>query len=128
MPDLSLPERDYHSPGDFSDTSLDSVKWRLKDFSFVEFHPGMMPQTFDEVVAVPAFSFVHVDVDIYPAVLECCNWFWPRLCPGGVIVFDDYGFYPYRYAARAAVDDFFSDLEEDPLIVLPTGQAVAIKP
>jgi len=128
MPDLSIPERDYHSPGDFSDTSLDYVRRRLQPFPFVKFHPGKMPDTFNQVAAVPAFSFVHVDVDIYPSVFECCKWFWPRLCPGGVIVFDDYGFYPYRYAARAAVDDFFSSLGERPIIVLPTGQAVAIKP
>jgi hypothetical protein len=126
MPDTSVPERDYHSSGDFSDTSLNRVQRRLQGFPFLAFHPGLMPQTFDEVAAVPTYSFVHVDVDIYPSVLECCKWFWPRLCPGGMIVFDDYGFYPYRYAARVAVDEFFASSVES-LIVLPTGQAVAIK-
>jgi hypothetical protein len=126
MPNVSVPRRDYHFPGDFSDTSLDLVKRRLKDFHFVMFHPGIMPATFDEVRTVRSYSFVHVDVDIYPSVLECCRWFWPRLSPGGVMVFDDYGFYPYRHAARAAVDEFCVSLWERP-IALPTGQAVLLK-
>jgi O-methyltransferase len=126
MPNSSVPERDYHSPGDFSDTSLSFVQHRLKNFPFVIFHAGIMPQTFNEVASIQQYSFVHIDVDIFPSVFECCQWFWPRLSHGGALVFDDYGFYPYRYAARAAVDQFFSERKEKPL-VLPTGQAVVMK-
>lgn len=126
MPETSLPQRDYHSPGDFSDTSLSRVSKRLHQYSFCDFHPGFMPDTFAEVADVTQYSFVHVDVDIYPSALVCCQWFWPRMVPGGMMIFDDYGFYPYRYAAKAAVDDFFAKCVEKP-IVLPTGQAVVIK-
>ena len=126
MPASARAERDYHSPGQYSDTSLDRVKQRLKAFDFVEFHPGLMPDTFSELDPSHQFSFVHVDVDIYPSTMDCCTWLWPRISAGGVIVFDDYGFYPYRRAARAAVDQFFSQEKEQPLI-LPTGQALAIK-
>ena len=45
---------------------------------------------------------------------------------GGVILFDDYGFWSYRRAIRAAVDEFFATTEDKP-IVLPTAQAVVIK-
>ncbi|MCI0645018.1 MAG: TylF/MycF family methyltransferase [Chloroflexi bacterium] len=127
MPDTALPERDYHSPGDFSGTSLEFVRNRLRAYaSSCEFHPGFMPDTFSEVVNVPQYSFVHIDVDIYLSVLACCEWFWPRLVPGGVMVFDDYGFYSYRHAAKAGVDEFFADKIEQSL-VLPTGQALVIK-
>ncbi len=126
MPDLAVPERDYHAPGDFGDTSLDYVQKRLERFSFVRFHPGLMPDTFAEIEDIDYFSFVHVDVDIYPTALECCKWFWPRLTRGGVILFDDYGFWSYRHAIRAAVDDFFSSIRDKP-IILPTAQAVVIK-
>jgi predicted O-methyltransferase YrrM len=127
MPESSTPDRDYHSPGDFSDTSLAGVQERLKEHTDgVTFHPGFMPDTFSEVQDVSGYSFVHVDVDIYPSVKVCCEWFWPRLCRGGVMVFDDYGFYPYRHAARAAVDEFFANHSEKP-ITLPTGQAFVTK-
>ena len=122
-----MNDRDYHSPGEFSDTSLGLVQRRLENFPFVVVHAGTLPGTFDEVGDVCTYSFVHVDVDIFPSVLACCEWFWPRLCRGGVIIFNDYGIYPYRYAARAAVDEFFAGVVEGSLIILPTGQALAIK-
>jgi O-methyltransferase len=126
MPETSQPARDYHSAGEFSDTSLELVMKRLEDYGFVDTHPGFIPTTFEEVEDVPLFSLVHVDVDIYPSTIECCRWFWPRLCSGGVMIFDDYGFYPYRRAARAAVDEYFRDKSERP-IALPTGQGIVIK-
>lgn len=127
MPDLAIPERDVHSPGDFGDTSLEYVQNRLKTFEFIRFHPGLIPATFSEITDVQLFAFVHVDVDIYPTAFECCQWFWPRLSPGGVIIFDDYGFYSYRRAIKAAVDEYFSKIGLRP-IVLPTAQALVIKP
>lgn len=126
MPDIAIPERDVHGPGDFGDTSLDYVRARLQEFSFVEFHPGFIPDTFSEIEDVDCFAFVHVDVDIYPTALECCKWFWPRLTRGGVMLFDDYGFWSYKRAIRAAVDDFFASMRKN-LLILPTAQAVAIK-
>ena len=127
MPETSFPSRDYHSPGDFADTSIDIVKKRLNLYdSFCIFHVGVMPDTFSEVKDIKKFSFVHIDVDIFPSVQACCEFFYPRLSRGGVIVFDDYGFYPYRNSVRAAVDCYFSNKNDKPLI-LPIGQAVIIK-
>lgn len=83
MPVIAIPERDVHAPGDFGDTSLDYVRRRLQKFPFVEFHPGFIPETFAEIANIDCFSFVHVDVDIYPTALECCKWFWPRMTRGG---------------------------------------------
>jgi O-methyltransferase len=119
MPQTVLPRRDYHAPGDLADAQLENVKTRLSGFAFVRFHVGL---TFEEIQEVREFAFVHVD--IYPSVLDCCRWFWPRLRPGGVMLFDDYGFRAYRAAARRAVDEIFSAVEEAGLLILPTGQAV----
>ncbi|MFB3902793.1 MAG: TylF/MycF/NovP-related O-methyltransferase [Acidobacteriota bacterium] len=128
MPSLAVPERDYHSPGDFGDTSLEFVKGkRLAKFSsFCSFHQGVMPDTFTELPASQRFCFAHVDVDIYESVRVCFKFAWARLETGGVILFDDYGFYPYRHAARTAVDEF-CDSQNIVLVALPTGQAFATK-
>jgi O-methyltransferase len=127
MPSTAMNERDYHAPGEFSDTSLDLVQRRLERFPFVVFHPGVLPDTFAQVGDIGTYSFVHVDVDIFPSVLACCQWFWPRLCPGGVMMFNDYGIFPYRYAAKAAIDEFFAGVNDGSLIILPTGQALALR-
>jgi O-methyltransferase len=126
MPPTAKPLRDYHMPGDFGNTSVARVQRRLSVYDFVQFHVGFVPETFSDLDPASRFSFVHIDMDIYPSTHECCRWFWPRLSVGGVMVFDDYGFFPYRAAARAAVDEFFADEVEKP-IVLPTGQAVVLK-
>ncbi len=118
------PNLDYHREGDFSDNSLSAVRQRVGCDRFVEFHPGLIPETFSDLGS-KYIAFAHVDVDIYQSVLDCCEFIYPRLSPGGILVFDDYGF-PSCPGARAAVDSFFAAKPEVPL-VLPTGQAVVIK-
>ncbi|MEO2017429.1 MAG: TylF/MycF/NovP-related O-methyltransferase, partial [Fuerstiella sp.] len=34
----------------------------------------------------------HIDVDVYQSAKEVSEWVWDRLVPGGIIVYDDYGF------------------------------------
>ena len=126
MPATVDSRRDYHSPGDFSDTSVEFVRNRLRTYPYVDIHKGVIPDTFSEVDPSTVFSLVHIDVDIYEPTLASCEWFWPRLKPCGVMVFDDYGFFPYRRAERAAVDEFFATKSDQP-IPLPTGQAFVIK-
>jgi len=120
MPDTD-PERDVHRAGDFADTSLAAVQKRVGRKNLVVFHKGFIPDTFKGMEDVQ-IAFAHVDVDIYRSVWDCCAFIVPRLMRGGFIVFDDYGF-PTCPGARQAVDEFFSDRPEQPL-VLPTGQAV----
>ena len=71
------------------------------------------------------FSFAHVDVDIYDPALACCDYIYPRLVSGGVMMFDDYG-YPACRGERNAVDKFFAD-KSQPVIALPSGQGLVIK-
>ena len=54
---------------------------------------GIFPQSLEQVkVADHPFCFVHADADVYPSTKAICEFFYPRLSPGGVIVFDDYGY------------------------------------
>ncbi len=73
MPYFAKKSRDQHNPGDFGDTSLDDVKKLLYRFSMIKFYPGIIPDTFKDV-ANKQFSFVHIDVDIFPTMLECSKF------------------------------------------------------
>ena len=115
--------RDLHKAGDFSDTSFEAVRSLVRG-DFIHFHKGLIPATFSGLESA-RIAFAHVDVDIYSAVLECCDFIFPKLCVGGFMVFDDYGF-PSCPGARIAVDRFFLGRTAIPL-VLPTGQAVVFK-
>ena len=100
------------------------VESRIPDPSIVQFHQGVIPRTFEELDS-HSIAFAHIDVDLHAAVADCCRFIYPRIQNGGFMVFDDYGF-PNCPGARKAVDDFFVDKIEIPL-VLPTGQAVVFR-
>jgi O-methyltransferase len=122
MPETNAA-RDWHKPGDFKDTSIESVRSRVNGAG-VQFHKGLIPETFRGLES-SRIAFAHVDVDIYSAVRACCEFIFPRLSVGGIMVFDDYG-YRTCPGARAAVDEFFRGQLTVPL-VLPTGQAIVFK-
>ena len=115
------PEKDLHLNGDFNDTDLHSVQERIGRRDIVRYHAGFIPETFTGMED-SKIAFAHIDVDIYQSVLDCCDFIMARLVSGGFLVFDDYGFASCP-GAREAVDLFFKDRPEQPL-VLSTGQAV----
>jgi O-methyltransferase len=121
MPESADARLDRHRAGDFDDTSLEAVTRALSRWNDVELVPGFFPET-AKPAADRTFALAHVDVDIYQSVLDCCEFFYPRLSPGGAIVLDDYGQRSCP-GARKAVDEFFADKPEHPFY-LPTGQCV----
>ncbi|HTX99639.1 MAG TPA: methyltransferase domain-containing protein [Bacteroidota bacterium] len=123
MPETD-PDRDLHHKGDFADTSLEGVQRVVGTGEGVRYYPGFFPGTAGPIEPY-RFCFVHIDVDIYRSVLDSCDFFYPRMVKGGVMVFDDYGFESCP-GAKQAVDQFFSDKDERPWY-LPTGQCVVIK-
>jgi len=118
MPETD-PSKDLHKSGDFADTSLEAVRSYLADNANACCTAGMIPQSLD-VVQDRSFSFVHVDLDIYSSIRAACQFFYPRLERGGILLFDDYG-YPSCPGARTAVDEFFADKPEI-TVVMVTGQ------
>jgi O-methyltransferase len=112
------------SPGDFSRTSVEAVSALLKPYPMASLHPGFIPRTF-EGLPIGKIAWAHVDVDLHQSVQDCIDWIYPRLPPGGYMIFDDYGF-PSCSGARRAVDEAFAGKPEIPLC-LPTGQCVVVK-
>ena len=88
------------------------------------FHEGKVEDTL-RVSPIEKVSFVHIDLDIHSAIKAAAEYLWPMLPPGGVMVFDDYG-YPTCPGARKAVDDFFAETPEKPLL-LPLGSCFVRK-
>ena len=117
-------EFDIHHKGDFSDSNLEFVMSVVGEGADVHYHPGLIPETFLGLES-RHIAFMHVDLDIHDAVAASCAFAYPRLLPGGFMVFDDYGYHTCP-GARKAVDEFFRDKPECPL-ALPTGQALVFK-
>ncbi len=123
MPETNK-EKDLHQAGGFSDTSLSAVRKLVGQERIVHFHEGFIPDTFSGFENAN-IAFAHIDVDVYQSLKDCCEFIMPRLIKGGFVVIDDYGF-PSCPGARMAVDEFFKNRAEKPL-VLATGQAVVFK-
>lgn len=123
MPEVD-PTRDLHAPGDFADTNLASVTEYLAPRANVTLVPGLIPASL-KVARDQSFAFVHIDLDIYHAIKSACEFFYERMQPGGIMLFDDYG-YPSCPGARAAVEEFFAGKHESPLAIA-TGQAFVIR-
>ncbi len=104
-------ETDLHQVGEFADTSLVSVLLALTGLNNVVLLPGIFPDETGHVVALQSFCFVHLDADQYRSTADALRFFYPRLEPGGFIVFDDYGWRNCP-GVKTAVDEFFAERNE----------------
>ena len=125
LPQENRSHDNEYSQGTFAIESVESVKNLLSDFrNCTDFRKGWIPDTF-QGLDDRHYAFAHIDVDLYQSALDCCRYFYPRLVPGGVLIFDDYGF-PAARGEKDAVDEFFADKPESPITLL-TGQSLVIK-
>ena len=70
-----------------------SRHWPLRSaLTNVELLQGVFPDETADRIADSRFRLCHCDVDVYRSAKDVFDWVWPRLAPGGVVVFDDYGF------------------------------------
>ena len=105
--------------------ALNIVKDNLKEFKFIRYYKGWIPGRFNEVEGLK-FSFVHIDVDLYQPIRDSFEFFYPRLAPKGIMVFDDYGCIQFP-GAKKAVDECISNVKNIFFLPLPSGQAFLIK-
>jgi len=116
---------DYNKKRKLFECSEDIVKENLKEFNFIKYYKGWVPDRFEEVKD-KRFSFVHVDLDLYQPIIDSIKFFYPRLNTGGVMVFDDYGCATFP-GAKKAVDEALQELEDAFFLPLPSGQAFIYK-
>jgi O-methyltransferase len=84
----------YYHDGKHDDTSRATVEALVRRMGLqrVELLQGIFPD--DTAARIPAgpLRLAHIDVDVYQSASDVFDWAWPRLSPGGIAVFDDYGF------------------------------------
>lgn len=100
------------------------AKSLLGEFPFCQIVKGWLPQSLS-IAQGHCFRFVHIDVDLGQPTLDVLDFFYDRIVPGGMILFDDYGFISCP-GARTAVDQFFANRPE-PVLETTAGQAIVVK-
>jgi O-methyltransferase len=80
--------------GEHADASIAAVEQLAARLALnnIQILQGIFPDETGPRISDRLFSLVHIDVDVYDSARDVLNWAWPRLCVGGVIVYDDYGF------------------------------------
>jgi len=82
--------------GEHADTSCEAVGeliFNRMKLDNVEILQGIFPDQTGHRVEGMQFRFCHVDVDVYQSAKDIVEWIWDKMVPGGVMVYDDYGFY-----------------------------------
>lgn len=126
--DQSVPGRVAGDGGSFgagslADTSVERVWQLLKGVAGVGLqhediflHKGLIsgPESFSN--APEQIAILHIDLDFYEPYKVTLDTLYPRVSPGGLIIFDDYGHF---IGAKRAVDEFCQRTGEE--IYSPDG-------
>ena len=83
----------YYHDGKHDDASKETVEKLVADLGLhrVRCLQGIFPDDTAHEVVDDTFRLVHIDVDVYRSAFDVLEWVWPKLSPGGIVVFDDYG-------------------------------------
>jgi O-methyltransferase len=118
--DPANPDKDS-----FRDTSLDDVRKFVGASDKVIYCKGYFPDTTIYVPPETTFALVQLDCDLYQPTKAGCEFFYSRLSKGGLMIIHDY--YSGRWpGVTKAVDDFFGDKPESPVLIPDKSGSIAI--
>ncbi len=118
---------------EFADVSVEVVGSTFAHFPNTALHVGMFEDTLSSV-ADETFALVYIDCDLYEPALDCCEFFYPRIRPGGLLLLHDYcepgrdlpkGCTPPFLGIHKAVHQFFEG-KPDRIVPIPESMHVAI--
>lgn len=108
--------------------SLDDVRAGMEETGYpearVHFHPGLVERTIPSQ-APDRIAVLRLDTDWYESTRHELEHLYDRVPSGGVVIFDDYGFWE---GARQAIDEFF-DRHPARVLLAPMGSGrIVVKP
>lgn len=129
----------YSSSSDFADSPgfldfaneiyrteglYESVSNRFAGYTNFTVIKGFLPETLDQ--ACPQqIGYLNLDLNSVRAELAVLERLFDRVVAGGVIVFDDYGWWQYRN--QRPITDKFIAARGYEILELPTGQGLLVK-
>ena len=119
-------EGDEHTPlpGHKNETMYADVRARFADCPFVKVIKGSVPQSFSQGFP-EKIAFAHIDMNHPAPEAGALERVLPRLSRGGVVIFDDYGWFGYQ-AQKIALDPIIKS-NGFTILELPTGQGLLMK-
>lgn len=102
----------------------DEVKAKFTDYPFVTVTKGSVPETLDEAFPEGKIAFAHIDMNHPTPEAGALKRVLPKLSKGGIVLFDDYGWWGYSQQ-KMALDPIIAE-HGHKILELPTGQAILI--
>ena len=129
----------YSDPSDFPDNPqffdfanrtyrqeglYERVRDRFSCFSQFKVIKGFLPGTLDHE-CVEKIGYLHIDLNSPRAEVAVLERLFDRVVPGGIVVFDDYGWKLFR--VQKELEDSFMHARGYDILELPTGQGLVVK-
>lgn len=118
---FSVSNKQAYNEGTFS---FEEVRDRFAPFPNIEVIKGRVPEILAER-SPSRIAFLHVDLNNVAAEIAALEVLFERVTPGGVILFDDFGWAVSRAQYDAEVAWFAARGEQ--ILPLPTGQGLYVK-
>ena len=92
----------------------------------IEICQGLFAETFATMAPRKLkFAFAHIDANIYEGTKEACEFTFPNMSPGAIIVFDDYNGVT-DLGARLAIDRCFRQENRRPSALAVTSAFIKV--
>ena len=114
----------HDSPAFHEGGLYESVVGWFARFPNVRVVRGIVPDSFAQA-APERIAFLHLDMNSSKSEIAALEVLFDRVSPGGLVVFDDYGW--SGYAAQKVAEDAFMRQRGHRILELPTGQGLLIK-
>jgi hypothetical protein len=100
------------------------VRNRFRDKDYVVVTKGIVPDILNEI-APQRIAFLHLDLNSPRAEAAALEFLLDRVAPGGIVVFDDYGWKHFQNH-KESIDRWVGGRGQV-ILELPTGQGMMIK-
>lgn len=118
---------DVYVGGEHADTSRAEVEELFQNIGLenTQILQGIFPDDTGQDVINERFSLCHIDVDVYESARDAVAWLDERMIPGGMFIYDDYGFINTSGVCRFVEEQ--RELPDRVVVHNLNGHAVVIK-
>ena len=106
-------------------TDIERVRRNYAEWNQIEVVQGCVPEVLPAIDTSNRIAFLHLDMNCAYPEQAALEYFWERLAPGAMVLFDDYAYRGYEQQA-AAIDRVASNVGAT-VLSLPTGQGIIVK-
>ena len=105
-------------------TDLERVRANYQEWPNVEIVQGVVPDILPQP-GIGRVAFLHIDMNCAYPERAALEYFWDKLTPGAMVLFDDYAYFGNEALAKA-IDAAAAGLDTE-VLSLPTGQGLIVR-